>query len=70
MSEPTPTPYLRRDPDPGQRNGRWVLIGVLGVFVVLVAFVVVLVVTIGLNNNGIKTPPGPKPTGTVPISTP
>jgi hypothetical protein len=35
-----------------------------------VIFVVVLVLTIGLNNNGIKTPPGPAPTETVPISTP
>jgi hypothetical protein len=70
VTEPTPTPYLRRNPEPRQTNGRWVLIGVLGVFVVLVAFVVVLVVTIGLNNNGIKTPPGPVPTGTAPISTP
>jgi hypothetical protein len=70
MTEPTPTPYLRRNPEPKQTNGRWVLIGVLGVFVLLVIFVVVLVVTIGLNNNGIKTPPGPVPTGTAPISTP
>jgi hypothetical protein len=70
VTEPTPTPYLRRNPEPKQTNGRWVLIGVLAVFVILVTFVVVLVITIGLNNNGIKTPPGPKPTGTVPISTP
>jgi hypothetical protein len=70
MSDPTPTPYLRRNPEPKQTRGRWVLVGVLGVFVVLVIFVVVLVVTIGLNNNGIKTPPGPVPTATVPISTP
>jgi hypothetical protein len=70
VTEPPPTPYLRRNPEPKQTNGRWVLIGVLGVFILLVIFVVVLVVTIGLNNNGIKTPPGPKPTGTAPISTP
>jgi hypothetical protein len=70
VTEPTPTPYLRRNPEPRQTNGRWVLIGVLGVFVVLVVFVVVLVVTIGLHNNGIKTPPGPVPTGTAPVSTP
>jgi hypothetical protein len=70
VTEPSPTPYLRRDPAPRQTRGRWVLIGVLLAFVALVVFVVVLVVTIGLNNTGIKSPPGPAPTGTVPISTP
>ena len=70
MTTPTPTPHLRRDPEPTQTNGRRVLIGVLGVFLLLVAFVVVLVVTFGLNNNGIKMPPGPTPRETVPISTP
>lgn len=70
MTTPTPVPRLRRGPEPTQRNGRWVLIGVLVLFVALVVFVVVLVVTIGLNNSGIKEPPGPKPRETVPISTP
>jgi heme/copper-type cytochrome/quinol oxidase subunit 2 len=70
VTEPTPTPYLRRNPAPKQTNGRWVLVGVLVVFIVLVVFVVVLVITIGLHNSGIKTPPGPRPTGTAPISTP
>jgi hypothetical protein len=70
VTTPTPTPRLRRGPEPTQRNGRWVLVGVFLVFILLVAFVVVLVVTIGLNNSGIKEPPGPKPSETVPISTP
>jgi hypothetical protein len=38
-----------------------VLIGVFIFFVVLVAFVITLVVTIGLHNNGVKLPPEPAP---------
>ena len=40
------------------------LVGVFVVFLLLVAFVVVLVVTIGMHNHGIKKPPGPKPSET------
>jgi hypothetical protein len=61
-----PVPHLRRDPAPTARNGRWVLIGVLVFFLALVAFVVVLVVTIGVHNNGVKIPPGPAPRATQP----
>jgi hypothetical protein len=43
-----------------------VLIGVLVFFLLLVTFVVVLVVTIGLHNHGIKIPPGPAPRATQP----
>jgi hypothetical protein len=60
------TPYLRRDPSPSARNGRWVLLAVLAFFLLLVAFVVVLVVTVGLHNNGVKIPPGPAPHATQP----
>jgi hypothetical protein len=60
------TPYLRRDPSPSTRNGRRVLLGVLAFFLLLVAFVVVLVVTVGLHNNGVKIPPGPAPHATQP----
>jgi hypothetical protein len=62
----TPTPHLRRDPDPDPATGRRVLIGVLAFFLLLVAFVVVLVVTIGLHNHGVKIPPGPVPHATQP----
>jgi hypothetical protein len=61
-----PTPHLRRDPAPSASNGRWVLLGVLGFFLLLVAFVVVLVITVGLHNNGVKIPPGPRPHATQP----
>jgi hypothetical protein len=60
------TPHLRRDLDPSPTNGRRVLIGVLIFFLLLVGFVVVLVVTIGLHNNGVKIPPGPAPHATQP----
>lgn len=69
MTQPptqTPTPHLRRDPNPSQTNGRRVLIGVFLVFLLLVAFVVVLVVTIGLHNHGVIIPPGPAPHATQP----
>jgi hypothetical protein len=62
----TPTPHLRRDPAPSSTNGRWVLIGAFVFFLLLVAFVVVLVVTIGLHNHGVKIPPGPAPHATQP----
>ncbi|HVW81663.1 MAG TPA: hypothetical protein VHB69_12075 [Mycobacteriales bacterium] len=55
MSEPTPR--LRRDPNPSTASGRKVLIGVAAFFVLLLAFVLTLVFTIGLNNNGVKIPP-------------
>jgi hypothetical protein len=63
---PTPTPYLRRDPSPSRNNGRWVLLGVLVFFLALVTFVVILVVTVGMHNHGIKIPPGPRPHATQP----
>lgn len=66
MTAPDPTPRLRRDPAPSPTNGRRVLIGVLVFFLLLVTFVVVLVVTIGLHNHGIKIPPGPAPRATQP----
>jgi hypothetical protein len=59
-------PHLRRDPVPSQANGRRVLIGVLIFFLLLVTFVVVLVVTVGLHNSGVKIPPGPAPHATQP----
>lgn len=55
MSEPTPR--LRRDPNPSATSGRKVLIGVAVFFLLLVAFVLTLVFTIGLHNNGVKPPP-------------
>ncbi len=66
MTTPSPTPRLRRGPEPDPRNGRRVLIGVLVFFLLLVTFVVVLVVTIGLHNHGVKIPPGPAPHATQP----
>jgi hypothetical protein len=54
-------PRLRRDPSPSQSNGRVVLIGVLVFFLLLIAFVLTLVFTIGVHNHGIKIPPGPAP---------
>jgi hypothetical protein len=62
----TPTPHLRRDPAPSSTNGRRVLIGVFVFFLLLVAFVVVLVVTVGMHNHGVKIPPGPVPHATQP----
>jgi hypothetical protein len=61
-----PTPRLRRDPAPSSTSGRWVLIGVFAFFLLLVTFVVVLVVTIGMHNHGVKIPPGPVPHATQP----
>jgi hypothetical protein len=60
------TPYLRRDPDPTPTSGRRVLIGVLVFFLVLLAFVLTLVFTVGVHNNGVKIPPGPAPHATQP----
>jgi hypothetical protein len=61
-----PTPRLRRDPAPDPTNGRRVLVGVFLFFLVLVAFVLILVATIGLHNHGVKIPPGPAPHATQP----
>jgi hypothetical protein len=61
-----PVPHLRRDPAPSSTNGRWVLIAVFAFFLLLVTFVVVLVVTIGMHNHGVKIPPGPAPQATQP----
>jgi hypothetical protein len=52
-----PTPRLRRDPNPNPKNGRRAVIGAFVVFVLLVGFVLTLVITIGLHNNGVKLPP-------------
>ena len=64
MTTPSEVPRLRRDPAPDQANSRRVIIGVFVFFVLLVAFVVTLVVTIGLHNNGVKIAPGPPATST------
>ncbi|HTW21748.1 MAG TPA: hypothetical protein VME70_16245 [Mycobacteriales bacterium] len=61
-----PVPRLRRDPSPSQVSGRRVLIGAFVFFLLLLTFVIVLVVTIGLHNHGVKIPPGPKPHATQP----
>lgn len=56
MTSPTdPTPWLRREPDPKPTSGRKVLIGVAVFFVLLVGFVLTLVFTVGINNNGVKS---------------
>jgi hypothetical protein len=60
------TPHLRRDPNPTPAHGRRVLIGVLAFFMLLLTFVIVLVATIGVHNNGVKAPPGPAPHATQP----
>jgi hypothetical protein len=39
---------------------------VFAFFLLLVTFVVVLVVTIGMHNHGVKIPPGPVPHATQP----
>jgi hypothetical protein len=70
MSAPTPTPYLRREANPRKRGGRTALVVALVFFVLLIVAVVVPLVVIGLNNTGIKEPPGPVPSETVPISNP
>jgi hypothetical protein len=51
-----PTPRLRRDPNPSTASGRKVLIGVAVFFLLLLGFVLTLVFTIGLGNNGVKVP--------------
>ena len=66
MPPSAPLPRLRRDPSPSQRSGRRVLIGAFVFFLLLVTFVIVLVVAIGLNNHGVKIPPGPRPHATQP----
>jgi hypothetical protein len=60
------TPYLRRDPDPTPTGGRKVLIGVFAFFLLLLAFVLTLVFTVGVHNHGVKIPPGPAPHATQP----
>ncbi|HWC34695.1 MAG TPA: hypothetical protein VG650_07685 [Mycobacteriales bacterium] len=60
-----PVPRLRRDPDPKPANSRRVLIGVAIFFVLLTGFVLTLVFTIGLSNNGVRLPPV-SPTSTSP----
>jgi hypothetical protein len=52
-------PRLRRDPSPSSAGGRKVLIGVAVFFLLLVGFVLTLVFTIGVHNNGVKFPPSP-----------
>ena len=54
-----PIPKLRQGPPPSTTSGRRVLIGVAVLFLVLLAFVLVLVFTIGIHNHGVKPPPGP-----------
>jgi hypothetical protein len=68
MTAPQPTPKLRQGPMPPPTSGRRVLIGVFVFFLLLVGFVLTLVFTIGLHNNGVRLPgPGPTP---VPSQTP
>jgi hypothetical protein len=43
-----------------------VLIAVLAFFLLLLGFVLVLVFTVGVHNNGVKIPPGPAPHATQP----
>jgi len=59
-----PVPYLRRDPNPSNTSGRKVLIGAALFFLLLVGFVLALVFTIGIHNNGVKIPPSPTVTAT------
>jgi hypothetical protein len=59
-----PVPRLRRDPDPKPTSGRKVLIAVAVFFLLLVGFVLTLVFTIGINNNGVVNPPAPSGTST------
>lgn len=61
-----PVPRLRRDPNPSTTSGRRALIGVAVFFVLLVAFVLTLVFTIGVHNNGVKLPPGAPSSSTSP----
>jgi hypothetical protein len=51
------TPHLRRGPQPSPTSGRKVLVGVLVIFLLLLGFVLLLVFTIGIHNNGVKPPP-------------
>ena len=60
MSEPVPR--LRRD-EAAAGSGRKVLIAVAVFFLLLVGFVLTLVFTVGLHNNGVKPPVG-EPTST------
>ena len=62
MSE-DPLPRLRRGEAAAANSGRKVLIGVAVFFLLLVGFVLTLVFTIGLHNNGVKPPVG-EPTST------
>jgi hypothetical protein len=66
VSAGEPVPRLRRDIDPPASNGRRAVILIAIVFLLLVGFVVTLVVTIGLHNNGVRIPPGPQPSATTP----
>lgn len=59
MTDEAPVPRLRRDPNPTPTNGRKVLVGVAIFFVLLVGFVLTLVFTIGVHNNGVKLPSSP-----------
>ncbi len=59
-----PLPRLRQGPPPNAGNGRKVLIGAAVFFLLLVAFVLALVFTIGIHNNGVKIPPSPTVTAT------
>lgn len=60
--DPQPIPKLRQGPPPSTANGRRVLLGVAAFFLVLLAFVLVLVFTIGIHNHGVKPPPPGQPT--------
>ena len=55
-------PKLRQGPPPSPTSGRKVLLGVAAFFLVLLAFVLVLVFTIGIHNHGVKPPPPGQPT--------
>jgi hypothetical protein len=57
-----PTPRLRQGPQPAPTSGRRVVIGAFLFFLLLLGFVLTLVFTIGIHNNGVKPPP-PPPTG-------
>lgn len=63
MTEPQPTPRLRQGPQPAPNSGRKVVLVAFAFFLALVGFVLALVFTIGIHNNGVKPPPGgPAPT--------
>jgi hypothetical protein len=67
---PAGQPRLRCGPEPPRRGGRFWLVLALTFFVILIAAVLVPLIAIGLHNNGVKSPPEPRPTASVPISTP